>query len=218
LEQIASTNQNSSNAKIGLMRCNYQLKNSSEAIDYANKVLGIEKIEQSLSNEAHNIIAQSFMAMQRYDEAMNEFKLLASLKNNIASEANYNIAYIWYLKNEYKKSEKAIFDFIKSGNGSSYWVAKSLILQSDNYMAQKNNFQAKATLKGVIDDADSPELIAIAKEKLAKIIADEEAAKQPTRQQEPMQIEFDGNQNEQNRLFNDASSPNNPPQEIKNEQ
>jgi tetratricopeptide (TPR) repeat protein len=218
LEQIASNNQNSSNAKIGLMRCNYQLKNSNDAIDYANKVLGIEKIEQPLSNEAHNVIAQSLMILKRYDEAMAEFKLLAVLKNNLGAEASYNIAYIWYLKNENKKSEKTIFDFIKSGNGSTYWVAKSLILQADNYVALKNNFQAKATLKGVIEDSDSPELVAIAKDKLAKIIADEEAAAQPTRQQEPVKIEFEGNQNEQDRLFNDSSVPNNTPQENKNEQ
>lgn len=218
LEQLATNNQNYSNAKIGMMRCNYQLKNYAEAIENANKVLSIEKIETSLSNETHNIIAQSYLAQQKYDEAMLEFKLLSSLKNNIGAEANYNIAYIWYLKNEYKKSEKVVFDFIKSGAGTVYWVGKALILQSDNYVAQKNTFQAKATLKGVIDDSDSPELVNIAKEKLAKIIADEEAAKKPTRQQEPDKIEFEGNQNEQNRLFNDSQKPVDSNQEIKIEQ
>lgn len=206
LEQIATSNQNSSNAKIGLMRCDFQLKNYNDAIDNANKVLGIEKLDVAINSESHVIIAKSLMELKRYDESMAEFKLLSSLKNNIGYEANYSIAYIWYLKSEYKKSEKAIFDFIKSGNGSNYWVAKSLILQSDNYLAQKNNFQAKATLKGVIDDSDSPELITIAKDKLAKIIADEEAAAQPTRQQEPIKVEFEGNQNEQNRLFNEGGN------------
>lgn len=218
LEQIATNTQNNSNAKIGLMRCNYQLKNYAEAIENANKVFGIEKLETSISNEAHNIIAQSYMVLQRYDEAMAEFKLLAGLKNNLGAEANYNIAFIWNLKMEYKKSEKAIFDFIKSGTGSTYWVGKALILQSDNYVAQKNNFQAKATLKGVIDDSDNPELISIAKEKLAKIITEEEAAKQPTRQPDPVKIEFEGNQNEQNRLFNDGKTTEDSNKEIKIEQ
>lgn len=223
LEAVSTGTQNTNASVIGQMRCNFQLKKYEDAITYANKVLAIEKIEQGLSNEAHNIAAQSYFAMQRYDEAMAEFKNLANLKNNLGAEASYSIANIWYLKNEYKKSEKAIFDLIKSGNGSTYWVAKALILQSDNYVALANLFQAKATLKGVISDAEDAELIKVAKEKLDKIIADEEAAKQKAMQQpEPLKVEFDGNSNEQNRLFNDVQ-PVVPDstikvQEIKNEQ
>ena len=33
-----------------------------------------------------------------------------------------------------------------------YWVAKTYILLADNYVALKDNFQAKATLKSIIDN------------------------------------------------------------------
>ena len=47
-----------------------------------------------------------------------------------------------------------------NGDGDfPYWVTKALILLSDNYVELKDNFQAKATLKGVIGDSDIPELI-----------------------------------------------------------
>ena len=51
-----------------------------------------------------------------------------------------------------------------------YWVAKSFILLADNYLALKDKLQAKSTLLSIIDGYEGKdEIVAIAKEKLAKI-------------------------------------------------
>jgi TolA-binding protein len=206
LEQQAEDPKNNVAAKIGLMRCNYQLKNYTDAIGYSNKVLGLDKVSNELTNEAHYTIAQSELATEKYDEALAEFQSVANTaKNNLGAESHYNVAYIQYLKNDFKQSQKLIFDFIKGDGDYPYWTTKALILLADNYLELKDNFQAKTTLKSVINDSDIPELIKIAQEKLDKITAAEEAAKQAKTINEPLKIEFEGNTPEQNKLFTEPA-------------
>jgi hypothetical protein len=51
-----------------------------------------------------------------------------------------------------------------------YWVAKSFLLLADNYIALKDNLQAKSTLLSLIDNYDGKdEIVPAAKEKLQKI-------------------------------------------------
>lgn len=218
LESIAENPKNNAASKIGLMRCYYLMKNDADAIAYATKVLAIENVSTELINEAHYTIAQSYLTQQKYDDAMAEFRVLASsAKSALGAEANYQIANIYYLKNDFKASEKAVFDFIKGGKGTVYWISKALILQADNYVATANNFQAKATLQGVIEDSEIPELIKVAQEKLDKINADEEAAKKTKAVEEPIKLEFEENTDKQNKLFEESTTV--PPlEEIKIEQ
>ncbi|MFB0924161.1 MAG: hypothetical protein QMB65_02575, partial [Vicingaceae bacterium] len=56
-----------------------------------------------------------------------------------------------------------------------YWIDKSLILLADNYTAQEDLFQAKITLKNVIDKSKFPKIVSTASEKLNKIEAQEAA-------------------------------------------
>jgi tetratricopeptide (TPR) repeat protein len=203
LEQMAEEPRSVSASRIGLMRTNFILKNYEEVPVYANKVLALENINKELKNEAHYDIAQSMLAMQKYDEAFAEFKALSNTaKNEMGAESGYYVAYIYYLKNEYKLSQKAIFDFIGESD-YEYWASKAFILLADNYVALKDNFQAKTTLKTVINDSKTPELIKAAQEKLDKIIAEEEAAKKAKMMTEPLQIEFKGDSTEQKKLFNE---------------
>jgi hypothetical protein len=51
-----------------------------------------------------------------------------------------------------------------------YWVAKTFVLMADNYSAQSNAFQAKATLESIIQNYDGDKsIIEEAHAKLEKI-------------------------------------------------
>jgi len=217
MEQQAENPKNNAAAKIGLMRCNYQLKNYTDAIDYSAKVLTLEKVSTELSSEAHYTIAQSHLAVQKYEDAMAEFQAVANIsKNEMGAEAQYNIANINYIKANYKQSQKSIFDLINGDGDFPYWTTKALILLADNYVALNDDFQAKTTLKSIITESDIAELIKAAQEKLDKIIAAEEAAKQPKIELEPLKLQFEGDSTEQKKLFNEPVIS--PEGEIKKEQ
>ena len=71
---------------------------------------------------------------------------------------------------EYKTSTKTCFDLINNMPSYDYWVAKAFILLADNYVALKDNLQAKSTLLSIIDNYDGKDdIVPTAKEKLEKI-------------------------------------------------
>nr|MBA3705867.1 tetratricopeptide repeat protein [Bacteroidota bacterium] len=224
LDTVAENPKNRNAAKIGLMQCNFRVKNYPDAIAYSNNVLSIEKVGTELINEAHYTIASSRFAtvqnermqltdlskfdVSKYDAALAEFQAVTnSAKNKLGAESGYYVAYIHYLKGNYKQAEKSIFNLINGDGDYPYWTTKALILLADNYVALKDNFQAKTTLKSVITDSDLPELIKIAQEKLDKITAEEEAAKQPKTTLDPIQLPFSGDSTEQKKLFNEPVIP-----------
>ncbi len=218
LEQVAEDPKNNAAAKIGLMRCNFQLKNYADAKTSAKYVLGIDKSGKEMVNEAHYVTASCAYEMaasihntdttkaedpEKYDEALQEFQFVAeNAKSEVGAEAKYNVANIQFLKKENKKSQKSIFELVNGEGDFPYWTDKAMILLSDNYLAMKDNFQAKETLKGVIKESDNAELIKLAKAKLDKIIADEEAAKKAKEiKEQPLNIQFEGSSPGQNKLY-----------------
>jgi TolA-binding protein len=50
-----------------------------------------------------------------------------------------------------------------------YWVAKGFILLADTYVARGNVFQARETLKSVIDNYPGKDLKELAKQKLQQL-------------------------------------------------
>jgi TolA-binding protein len=211
LETLAEDPKSKNIALTGLMRSYYNLKDQENTMAYSDLVLKIENVSEDLKNEAHFDRAQLFLTMQKNDDALAEFQsVVNSAKNELAAESAYNIANILFLKNDYKQSKKVVFDLISGDGDYPYWVTKAMILLADDYVGLKDNFQAKATLKGVIGDSDIPEFIKIAQEKLDKIIADEEAAKQVKAPVEPLKVEFQNNTPEQNKLFTEPVVPPTP--------
>lgn len=203
LEQNAENPKNNTAAKIGVMRSGYEVKDYNVSIEYAAKVMSLDKIGSELINEAHFITGKSYLAQGKTEEALIEFKTVAASSKNITgAEASYTIALTQYNKGEYKQSQKTIFDFFNRDGNFPEWIDKSLLLLADNYIAVKDNFQAKTTLQSVIDDSKNAEIVKTAKEKLAAIISAEETAKlNKTIPAEPVQIQFDGNTQEQKKLF-----------------
>jgi TolA-binding protein len=208
LEQQAENPKSKNTALIGLMRSYQSLKDQENLIAYSNLVLKIENVTQDLKNEAHFNLAQTYLEMQKMDDAMAEFQSVANVaKNEIGAESSFNIATILFLKGDFKQSTKVVFDLLNGDGDFPFWVTKSMIVLADDYVGLKDNFQAKATLKGVIADSDIPELIKLAQEKLDKITADEEAAKQIKAPVEPLKLEFENNSPEQNKLFTEPVIP-----------
>jgi hypothetical protein len=105
------------------------------------------------------------------EEEKNSSGLYAGKAYLIKAEAKYNLALLEYSKADYKTSQKTCFDLINNMPSYDYWVAKSFILLADNYVALKDNLQAKSTLLSIIDNYDNKtdDIITTAKQKLEKL-------------------------------------------------
>lgn len=179
LETIAESPAEILFSRSGQMRCAFYLKQYDAAIVHANNVLTSEKLSDELKQESHFIIGRSSFETEKFDMAESELAIVKDMQGNeMAAEAFYHIAYIQYLKARFRESEQTIFEFINKNPAYPFWMAKALILLSDNYVILGDNFQAKHTLNTIIENSDIKDIVEQAKEKLNRIEESEKIEKQ----------------------------------------
>jgi tetratricopeptide (TPR) repeat protein len=151
LKSVATYPENKLTASIGLMRSHALLNQYQEGGPYAKMVL---KDELSLSNvitEAHYVIAKGEMETANYNAALPEFKEVTKASNgSIGAESQYNIALIYNLQEEYKKSEDEVRILMSEHASYGYWSAKGLIVQAKNFIGLEDYVQAELTLNSVL--------------------------------------------------------------------
>jgi TolA-binding protein len=157
----------------GMTDCNYALGKWAGAITSATMMLASEKVDDRRINKAHYIIAKSYMAMDNLENARLEFGITANLsEDERGAEAKYMVAYIDYHMGKYTEAENGIFELSERFASYDQWVAKGFLLLSDVYLATGNVFQARETLKSIIENYRGPDLGAIAAQKLEKLEAE----------------------------------------------
>ena len=156
LESEAEIKSNILDARIGIMRCQYRLKNYREAIAAGQKVLENKDLPAERIRETQFIVAQSYRENKDLTAALTEYRKVAGeVSSAEGAESKYFVAEILMQQNKLKEAEDEIFDFVDKGTPHQYWMARSFILLSDIYAAKKDDFQAIHTLQSVIDNYDS---------------------------------------------------------------
>jgi TolA-binding protein len=142
-----------------------------DVLKYVGLVRGNEKSAQEDKFRTGLYAGKAYLQKGDTTAAVNEFDYTVSNTKTIAAaEAKYNIANIEYLRGKYKASQKTCFDLAKELPNYDYWIAKTYILLADNYVALKDDFQAKATLQSVIDNyKGDDEILETAKAKVATL-------------------------------------------------
>ena len=191
--RISNSGANLLDAQTGIMRCQFQLANYQASLNAANLVLGSEKVSDILRRETNYILALSYYNTGDKDKAFPILNKLSSETNSAeGAESKYLVAEILYEKQKLKESEKEIMDFIDKNSPHQFWLAKSFILLSDIYMKNGDEFQAKHTLKSIIENYPEPNdgILDFTRKKLQEIEANE--ASQTTNQSKPLEIDISG--------------------------
>jgi tetratricopeptide (TPR) repeat protein len=148
------------------------------------KYLGSSIAQKEGSIEAYTNLGRYFMKYEKLDSAQTAFNnVLKETKNIFGAEAKYNMALIQYLKKDYKTSQKTIFELNDKFGAFEQWVVKGFVLLADSYVAQKDYFQAKATLQSILENYDGADIINVCKIKLGEIEVLEKAQKTETKKQ-----------------------------------
>lgn len=193
LEDLAETPSNKLGGRLGAMRCAFELKKYDVALDNAVKVLNTEKITPQQSNEAKYDKAKSLYELQRYDDAMLEFKAIyKSSKNITGAEALYHIGKIYYAKQDYTQVEKTVNSLISYNYSNDDWNTKGLLLLADAYIAKGDDADAELMLQTIIDAKQKQEYVDEANAKLAELKAKKSARTMPdnTGNTNDMKVEF----------------------------
>jgi len=175
LEEDANFPQNSLFALSNLMQANYQLKNYTEAVIYAEKVLTKANLDNKVKSDAQVIIARS--AIKTGDEAKAKTayaKVELTATGETAAEALYYNAYFKNKEGKYQNSLKATQRLVKEYSSYRYYGAKGLIVMAKNQYALNDAFQATYILESIPKNfGEFDDVVAEAAEELNKIKAEQ---------------------------------------------
>lgn len=192
LKRLAANSQHQLTALTGIMRCHHYLGQDAQAIEAAGELLASPQATDRLIVEAHLITARSKMALGDTSGAAASFGITTKLDRGVmGAEAKYYLCYLHYQSGDMEASEKAIFELINQYPAYDHWMAKGFILLADVYIEADNFFQAKQTLRSVIENHEGAALVEMAKEKLAGIERTEAERLQPEKAAENPQEDFD---------------------------
>ena len=213
LENVGISQEDLAIANKGQFYCFHFLNNPQSTIEYAKKVLNISDQIEKTYEDAYLFLGQSYMSINKLDSARHFFQKVTQLTKSIAAaEAKYHICEISYLKNNYQECETQIMELVQQKPSYDYWLAKGIILLGDNFIALKDFFNAKHSLKSIIDNYDGKDkdtLLAQAVQKLEYVENLELMEKNNEPEQQEMEIDFDNEDPNDKKLFNDQPSESN---------
>ena len=171
LEQEADFPQNITFAQSNLMKAYYQLENYESTVQYAEKVLQDNKIENNVKSDAQVFIARSAIKTgneARAKTAYQEVKKIAT--GSLAAEAQYYDAYFKRKEDSFEASNEAAQILARDYSGYKKWGAKGLLLMGQNFYDLDDAYQATYILDALIENFQNyPDVIEEAKAELARI-------------------------------------------------
>ena len=154
----------------GSMRSAFLSSQNTAAADAAHQIMQAKGVTEDQLIYAHFVLAKTSLSKGDDKQAMNEFEITTRLsKGTLGAESAYHLAHLYFSKKEYKKAEKILFDLSDRYPNEVYWVAKGFILLADTYTATGNVFQARETLKSVLNNYPGADLKKIAAAKLDRL-------------------------------------------------
>ena len=170
LETKARNRRDRGNAWEGIMTVYWETRQYDDAETSAQKIIDAPKLSSDLKSKATLILAKVGIARKSYQDAEDYLiELVNGIKDETAAEANYELGKLYYLNEKYKTSLQTLFELNKNFAQYDQWLGKSFLLIADNYLAQEELFQAKATLNSIIENAEDDDLKRQAAEKLTQL-------------------------------------------------
>lgn len=152
-ERYAVTKKDQYTALSGLMESFFLLAQYDSSDYYAKQILERAAVNAGAENKASLYLGKSAMAKGDYEAAEDEFiNTLNAARDEYGAEAKYQLATIFFLRKDYKQCYETLISLNRDFGSYDNWVGKSFLLLSDNFLAQKNVFQAKETLQSLIDN------------------------------------------------------------------
>ena len=174
LNGVARSNKDINNASLGLIECQYQLGRYDTVSILCSELLKKENLAVDVSNKASLYAAKVFVGKGEYEKAIDELLNTVNNAQDInGAEAQYLVGEVFYKQQKYNESLAALFELKSRFSAYPKWYNKGFLLMADNYVAQKETFQAQATLKSIIENAKDKETVAGAKSRLAAIKAED---------------------------------------------
>lgn len=154
----------------GSMKSNFFMGNYDKAIEMGEYMRQSRDLSDEQVNQINHIMGKSYFEKGNYNAAIEKLDKSARNDNSVyGAESAYYSAVASIKLKQYDEAENKVFNMADNFTKYDYWVAKSFIALADVYVAKENFFQAKETLRSVIDNYKGSDLKQDAREKLAEV-------------------------------------------------
>jgi tetratricopeptide (TPR) repeat protein len=156
----------------GLMVAQFETQDYPASVNSADALLALPDVNVNSINDALLYKAKGLQQAQKYDEAKGIYSIIDKKNVGVTSaEARYRIAEILLAQNDLNAAETQASYAAQNASGSEYWSVKSYILIADVLTAQKDYFNAKATLQSIVKNAKDKTIKEVATKKLEQVKA-----------------------------------------------
>ncbi len=180
LDGVAKTAKDINNANLGLIENLFQLGKFDSVSLISSDLLKKENLSPDVFNKASLYSAKVLVSKGEYEKAMDELLNTVNNAQDInGAEAQYLVADVFFRQKKYNESLAALFELKSRFATYPKWYNKGFLLMADNYVAQKEYFQAQATLNSIIENAKDKETVAGAKSRLAALKSEMSSESKP---------------------------------------
>jgi tetratricopeptide (TPR) repeat protein len=167
LQGCAKSKKESYYALAGMMKASHALQRYEAVQQYASQIIDKGNLTANATSEATLFLGKAAMQQGKYQEAQAYFtQLVRNTQDNYTVEARYLLAQLHYDSGAYQQSLEVLFELNKRFPTYKAWQHKSFLLIAENYLALKEDLQAKATLQSIIENAAEEAIVASAQQKL----------------------------------------------------
>lgn len=137
----------------GSMKSCYFMENYNQAIEMGENLSRSKDLTVDQTNQVNHIVGKSYVMKGNYGAAIPWLDRSAKADPSVyGAESAYYAAFASYKLNNLDDAENRVFDISDHFGSHEYWVAKSFILLADVYVAKDNLFQARETLRSIVDN------------------------------------------------------------------
>ena len=154
LLKVAASNNQKLRAWLGLMNGHYQLGSFDSTLVFAELLL------QHGGNQNDFIVGATLkkglamLSLGQFENALLLFEQTTELaQDKNGAQAQYYIGLILNQQHDYTNSNEALYVIPEQYGIYTEWLDKAFLLVSENFIAMKEYFQAKATLQSIIDNS-----------------------------------------------------------------
>lgn len=174
LLRLATNKKDEFTALNGLMESHFLLAQYDSADTFARRIQALGSVNANAQSKASLFLGKSAKARGDYETAEDEFlATLNTAQDEYGAEAKYLLAEIFYLKGEHAACRETLIALNQDFAAYEDWVGRSFLLLADSYLATNEVFQAKGTLRSLIENFPGQEVKNLAAERLKTIEAQE---------------------------------------------
>lgn len=147
MHSLASNRENTTVARLGILRSTQRLGRHQATIDIAEQILTDLPVDDETRNEALFCRAKAYIGMGNWLKAQPDLASLATdVRTAQGAESKYLLAQSYYEMQLLNEAEDEVMNFTQMNTQQQYWLARALILLSDINRERGEFFQARQYL------------------------------------------------------------------------